>query len=172
MNHISYGKAKIEDAIRISFLFQQVYIHTYGTEGITFEYVNFINERFSISYIENTIKEEPDQFIVAYFKGNPVGVAEILYDAICPIRKIQTPELSKLYVLDYFNGKGIGHHLLELAEKKVLEKGYEQFWLEVYLENPKAIAFYERQNYSTIGFTDFPMEVNTYKNKVMNKELK
>jgi len=169
MTKISYGKGKISDSLRISVLLKTVYIQTYATDGVTFEFANFITKRFSPEGIKNIIKEDPSRLIIAYQNGNPIGVAEIIYDSNCPIRKIAIPELSKLYVLERFYGKGIGYGLINEAEKEVRKNGYKEFNLEVYIHNKRAIAFYERQGYKSIGNVDFPMEFNTYENLVMNK---
>jgi len=171
MDKISYGKARIEDSTRLSVLFKTVYIEVYATEGITFEFANFIEKRFSIEQIEHTIKKNPDQLLIAYLNGNPIGAAEVIYNSMCPIRKVATPELSKLYVLRRFNGKGIGYSLLIEAEEQLRQKGYKDLYLEVYTKNDHAISFYERQGYQKIGSADFPMEHNVYKNWVMNKSL-
>jgi len=172
MAEISYGKAKLSDALRISILLKTVYIQTYAVDGITFEFANFITKRFSTKLIETIITENPSRLIIAYQNGNPIGVAEIIYDSTCPIRKIPVSELSKLYVLERFYGKGIGFGLMMKVEKEVFKNGYKEFNLEVYINNERAIAFYERQGYRKIGNIDFPMEFNTYENFVMNKQLK
>jgi len=172
MNTISFGKANLKDALRISVLLKTVYIETYAFEGVTFESANFIKERFSTEYIEKVILEHPDQLLVAYCNHNPIGIAEIFYETTCPIRKIPVAELSKLYVLGRFNGKGIGYGLMLESEKRVKEKGGDEFNIEVYIENARAISFYERQGYQKIGEIDFPMEENVYKNWGMNKTLK
>ena len=169
MNEISFGKAKLSDSLRISVLLKTVYIQTYAVDGVTFEFANFITNRFSTENIEKIIKENPSRLIIAYQNGNPIGVAEIIYNSTCPIRKISVPELSKLYVLERFYGKGIGYGLMNESENEVRENGFAEFNLEVYINNARAIAFYERQGYVSIGNVDFPMESNTYENLVMNK---
>ena len=171
MSLISYGEAKLSDALRISILLKTVYIQAYALNGITFEFANFITKRFSEEYIKNAIQENPDQFIVAYKNDNPVGVAEVFYKGNCPVRKTEVPELSKLYVLERFYGQGIGAELLKRAEKKVVEKGLDELNLIVWIRNPRAIAFYKKQGYEVLAEVDFPMETNTYKNFAMNKVL-
>jgi ribosomal protein S18 acetylase RimI-like enzyme len=128
-------------------------------------------KRFSHKYVEKAIKDNPSRLIVAYINKNPIGVAEIIYDTTCPIRDIKIPELSKLYLLERFYGQGIGYKLLKEVERGLVETGFEQLYLEVFTENPKAISFYERQLYQKIGKVDFPMQNNTYKNWVMTKRL-
>ena len=171
MKKISYGRAKIEDSLRISVLLKTVYIETYGKEGITFEFANFIDKRFSVEYIEKIILENPDQFIIAYYDYNPIGAAEILYNTSCPVSKRTIPELSKLYVLNHFTGKGIGYGLLVESEKLLLEKGFKEVFLIAYIKNKRALSFYDRQGFKKIGKTDFVMENNSYVNWVMNKAI-
>ncbi len=69
--------------------------------------------------------------------------------------------------MERFYRKGIGFRLMNKAEKEVLENGYKKFNLEVYVYNARAIAFYKRQGYKSIGTADFSMESNTYKSLVM-----
>jgi GNAT superfamily N-acetyltransferase len=171
MSHITFGKATLPDALRISVLLKTVYIQTYAVDGVTHEFSNFINQRFSTTHIEQIIKKTPHQLLIAYYQGNPIGAAEILYDSTCPIQKITVTELSKLYVLERFYGQGIGYGLMNEVEKQVRTRGGKFINLEVYIKNHRAIAFYERQGYGSIGHIDFPMEENTYENLVMRKEL-
>ncbi len=172
MKDISFGSAKVQDALRISILLKTVYIQTYAVDGITFEFTNFITERFSPERIMHTIEKNPKQLILAYKNDNPIGVAEVIIDSSCPIRKKTVPELGKLYVLTRFHGLGIADRLLKEAENCVLDNGFKEFYLEVYVKNERAIAFYKKQGYSSIGNVDFPMESNTYENLVMNKSFK
>ncbi|MEH6765105.1 MAG: GNAT family N-acetyltransferase [Aequorivita antarctica] len=169
MKNISFGKAKLSDSLRISILMKTVYIQTYAVDGITFEFANFITKRFSPEHIENIIKENPNRLIIAFQDENPIGVAEIIYNSNCPIRKIAVPELSKLYVLERFYGTGIGYRLMKEVEREVCKNGFTQLNLEVYIKNIRALAFYERQGYVSIGNVNFPMEFNTYENFIMNK---
>lgn len=169
---ISFGKALLSDALRISVLYKTVYIQTYGAEGITFESASFITKRFSNEQIEKTIMGTSNELIVACHNGNPIGVAEVIVKTVCPIRQISTAELDKLYVLQSYYGKGIGYGLLNESEKLCLEYGIAQMNIEVYIENERAITFYKRQGYNLIGKVDFPMESNVYENLVLNKRLK
>ena len=171
MTKISYGKAKLSDSLRISVLLKTVYIQTYAVGGVTFEFSNFITKRFAPELIEKTIKEDPSRLIIAYQNENPIGVAEIIFDSTCPIRNISIPELSKLYVLERFYGKGIGLGLLNSVESQLINNGFKELNLEVWKQNERAIAFYKKHRFISIGNADFPMEYNTYENFVMNKEL-
>jgi len=171
MTKVSYRKAKLSDALCISILLKTVYIQTYALDGITIEFANFITKRFSLEVIENTINQNPNNLIVAYHNANPIGVAEISYASKCPIKNIPVPELSKLYVMECFNGTGVGYGILQEVEKEVSSHGFKKINLEVYLENERALRFYKRQGYLAIGTVACQMETNTYQNIILNKVL-
>jgi GNAT superfamily N-acetyltransferase len=168
---VTIRKAVPADSLRLSVLYKQVYIQTYGLEGVSTEFANFITQQFATDKIENTISNHPGNIIVACYKDNLIGVAELVFNKKCPIDNIVAPELSKLYVLERFCGKGVGHRLLKEAEDIVKSSGINQVWLWVYVLNSRAITFYEEQQYKWIGNAYFQMEFNKYENKVMLKEL-
>ena len=171
MEGITFEKAKLSDSLRLSILLKTVYIQTYGVEGVSFEFANFITKNFAPEAISQKIKSKPEQFSVASFNGNPVGIAETNFGSRCPIRDKAVAELSKLYVLERFYGTAVGYGLLNMVEQTVANKGGKDLNLEVYVENTKAIQFYKRQGFVAIGKKDFPMETNTYENLVMHKAL-
>lgn len=172
MSHgIIYRQATTTDVLKLSVLFKQVYIQTYGIEGVSDEFANFIVQQFSTEKLEAKIKQCHGNIIVAVYKNNLVGVVEIEFEKQCPVNDIVAPELNKLYILEWFCGKRIGHRLLQEAEKMVRAKGIREMWLWVLETNKRAISFYERQNYICIGHASFKMEVNSYENKVMLKQL-
>jgi GNAT superfamily N-acetyltransferase len=167
---INYRQANISDVKKLSILFKQVYIQTYGVEGVSDEYANFITKQFSEERLQELINQHSDFLIVAEYKGNLVGVAEIEFNKKSPVGNLIATELNKLYILEWFCGQGIGYSLLAETEKIVREKGLNEMWLWVYEENYRAIQFYERQNFVCIGNAPFQMEVNRYENKVMLKK--
>jgi ribosomal protein S18 acetylase RimI-like enzyme len=168
---IIYRKAIQTDAIKLSILFKTVYIQTYGTEGVSDEFANFITKQFSVERLHDLIINNPDTLIVAVYKDNLVGVVEIEFDKKCPIGNIVAPELNKLYILEWFCGRGIGFQLLREAENIVKLKGINEMWLWVLVTNKRAITFYEKQNFKWIGNAPFQMEKNCYDNKVMLKQF-
>jgi len=168
---ITYKKPTILNALQISVLLKAVFIQTYADEGITSEFANFLTQQFSFKKIEEAINENTGQFIVAFYNENPIGVSVIKYNHTCPIRNIPVPDLDKLYVLQRFHGKGIGYGLLKMCEKEVKERGFNILNLEVYVKNERAVTFYKKQGFRSIGIVDFLIEDNIYKNYVMTKEL-
>ena len=170
-NTIHYRKAQVEDSKKLSILYKQVYIQTYGVEGVSDEFANFITKQFAVERIENTIRKNPDCVIVAVYNNNLVGVCEIEFAKKSPVEDVIAPELNKLYILEWFCGMGIGENLLGFAENIAREAGEKQMWLWVLESNLRAINFYAKHHYAEIGNASFQMETNRYENKVMLKKL-
>lgn len=171
MYNIEFLPAKPVDSSLLSVLFKTVYIETYGLEGVTYEFANFIEQQFSVQKIESDIASNEHEVLVAYYKKNPVGVIQVEYNKACPLNNINAPEINKLYVLRNFFGKGIGQGLMQHAEKQIALKGYDKIWLWVLQSNTRANFFYQKQGFETIGTADFQMEVNKYTNNVMIKKI-
>ena len=172
MSDIFIRNARTADSKKLSVLYKQVYIQTYGTEGVSDEFANFITRQFAVDRLDDLIGNDPGKIIVAEYKGNLVGVVEIEFAKKCPVGNIVAPELNKLYILEWFCGKGIGNQLLLAAEQFVLSKGETEMWLWVLESNQRAIGFYQKHQYKWIGNASFQMEVNSYDNKVMVKNLR
>lgn len=172
MNHeITYRNAISSDVKKLSILFKQVYIQTYGLEGVSDEFANFITVQFSVERIQKLIESNPNSLIVACNGNNLVGVAEVEFNKKCSIGNIIAPELNKLYILEWLCGKGIGQNLLTYVERIVQPSGYTEMWLWVLETNDRAIQFYKKHNYVFIGKASFKMETNNYENVVMLKKI-
>lgn len=170
-NEFIIRHAVIQDSKKLSILYKQVYIKTYGIDGVSDEFANFITKQFSINRIENLISKNNESIIVAEYKNNLVGVLEIEYLKPCPINNFVSPEINKIYILEWFCGKGIGNKLLNFAEKLLVVKGHDKVWLWLLESNIRAHNFYKKHNYVDIGKAPFVMEENTYMNLVMSKNL-
>ena len=171
MNPYSVRLARKDEVPLLSVLFRQVYIETYGIEGITWEFSNFMDEQFSIAKINAAIESDQIELWVATYKDNPIGVLQLLYKKTCPIGDIVGPEINKLYVLRHFYGKDVGKILMQKAEEHLKVLGNKSVWLWVYAENARAINFYKKLKYQDIGIAYFQMEENNYKNVVLQKQL-
>ena len=168
---VTVRKAVIDDSKKLSILFKQVYIKTYGTEGVSDEFANFITDQFSPGRIKKTIESNPNQLLVAVYKNNLVGVLETVFNKQCYGTDVIAPELNKLYILEWFCNKGIGEKLLKKAELILKELHIKVYWLWVLEYNSWAINFYKKHGFKKIGEAPFKMETNTYNNIVMLKKL-
>jgi ribosomal protein S18 acetylase RimI-like enzyme len=171
MSSYNYRLAKIEDAPLLSVLFKQVYMDTYGTNGITAEFVNFTQKQFNPKKIERDIENNNSVLWVATKDNNPIAAIYVPLEKQCPLGEFSSPEINKLYVLRHFFGLNIGQNLMNIAENYLKANGYSNAWLWVLASNKRAVNFYKKMEYEKIGTTIFKMETNDYLNDVMRKTL-
>lgn len=165
-------KVKPTDLINLIVLKQQVWISTYATEGIIEEYSSYVLSEFSIESVGKSIIDKNKLTIIATDEDRIIGCAEILLEPVSPNPSIEPcPEITTLYVLERFQGLGVGKQLLTECIKFIKEMNFEKTWLTVYSRNEKAIRFYDKQNFIQIGETDFQLGESKYKNHIMMKKI-
>ena len=101
----------------------------------------------SIKFIENILAQDWPLF-VAEADGRIVGW--------CDIGVMSRPGTSHCGVLGMgllpeWRGKGLGRRLMELALAKAAAIGLERVQLDVYVDNVRAIALYERMGFEREG---------------------
>jgi ribosomal protein S18 acetylase RimI-like enzyme len=64
-------------------------------------------------------------------------------------------EISRIYCLEKFQGKGVGKSLMQEAIMDANRKQLKWVWLGVWKENAKAISFYRSFGFNTFGTTNF-----------------
>ncbi len=64
-------------------------------------------------------------------------------------------ELYRFYVDRVWQGLGLAQRLIRAAHAAALELGGRTLWLSVWKRNPRAIAFYAKCGFDTVGTADF-----------------
>lgn len=83
-------------------------------------------------------------FVIALWNGEPVGCG-----ATRPLEPGVT-ELKRFYVKDEYRGRGIASAMLEKLEQQAREDGYQIVRLQTGINQPEAIALYEKYGYERI----------------------
>jgi ribosomal protein S18 acetylase RimI-like enzyme len=66
-------------------------------------------------------------------------------------------EVLRIYVLSRYQNTGLGHALMQHAIAEARARAAPRLVLGVNKDNAKALAFYARQGFKTIGRRDFPV---------------
>lgn len=74
------------------------------------------------------------------------------YFALAPIADESTEaQLSKIYVREDHQGRGLGREMLAFVEELCIGMGIRKLWLTVYRNNIETIEFYERMGFTREG---------------------
>lgn len=96
------------------------------------------------AYISHNKFDDIHNVIIVYDNDLPIGcVSYQKYDDNCA-------EVKRAFIKPEYRGKGISHHMMELLENLVQEKGYRYLILESGGPLKAAIALYQARGYEVI----------------------
>src|SRR5512135_1599115 len=135
----SWQKSDLEDIRRVTW------------EYWVSKYLSFIPERdlrsyFEIHYSEESLLDLFDdpsvQGFVAATDGRIAGYARLFFS-----REENRLYVSSLYLLPEFEGQGMGSRLFEAAEGYAAERGLDELWIGVMVENRRALDVYRKMGF-------------------------
>ena len=165
--------AKKEDAAIIALLGRITFKETFGDlfndqEGLT----TYLDTTFGVDKIERSIQKEINVYWVASVDGLPVGYAKLKLDSPSTfVTSKNMGQLQKIYVLKDFLSMKIGKQLQDILLEKAKSSGCEHIWLSVYKGNQRAIRFYEKNDFKTVGEHQFSIGKDTFDFMAMSKQL-
>lgn len=81
-------------------------------------------------------------------------------------------ELWRFYVDRPFQGQGLARALMAAAHRAAAELGGQTLWLGVWERNERAIAFYAKAGFRTVGSHDFWVGADRQNDKIMVTEVR
>ncbi|MNU67975.1 putative phosphinothricin acetyltransferase YwnH [compost metagenome] len=98
---------------------------------------------FGIDFSDPAVKSIT--FVIALWNGKPVGCG-----ATRPLNQ-EVTELKRFYVKEEYRGRGIASSMLEKLEQHACKGGYLGIRLQTGINQPEAIALYEKYGYERIS---------------------
>jgi diamine N-acetyltransferase len=159
------------DAAKLSLIGVASFLETFANDHPGDATVAFLRDHHSEhAWAATLAKPDNAVWVVEKAAGCPIGYA-VLSPPSLPGTHADDAELKRIYVLSRWHGTGIGRDLFDLALDTAKQRGAKRLVLSVYTRNARAIRFYEKQGFVTIGeatFAEFPVE---FSDNVMAKAL-
>jgi diamine N-acetyltransferase len=165
-NEIVIRQANLDDVNTIGFLAHQIWPVAYGASIDPVQLQYMLDLFYQPAALKKQMLDDGHQFLIAEMEEEAVGFA-----SFSAAEKPGDFKLHKIYVLNHYQGKGLGRTLLEAGMDEVLQKDGKTLMLNVYRQN-KARAFYEKLGFRVIDEVDIPIGNGYYMHDyVMQKEL-
>ncbi|MEY4926385.1 MAG: hypothetical protein RI894_821 [Bacteroidota bacterium] len=147
------------DAEALSAVMRQTFWDTYHTFNTLSDMTSYMKKSYSIAQQTAEINDVSIANIILENGGEIVAFAQILEKpADKPqIIPLNSAMLARFYLTEALKGKGFAAELLEACLAETAKRGYNYLWLTVWQNNPRAIRFYEKQGFETIGTTVFTL---------------
>ena len=166
-------KATIKDVQLLSKISRQSFLpahgHSASKEDVhTYTSLNFSEENF-IKELEN-IK---NQYFLIYHNNKIAGYSKIVLNSKNEnISDRNVALMSRLYLLEEFYGLNLGKKLFDFNMEITKQNNQKGIWLAVWIENKRAINFYQKMGFMRVGNHDFKIsETHSNPNYILYLEF-
>ncbi len=163
--------ATAQDSANVAALAIQVWLHTYATDGVRDALSSYVLREFTEQAVRSDILNSAKRTFVSELDAHLGAFAVLGLDATCPQLDEPAPELEKLYVQEHFVTRGIGSALLSASLADCRARGDAKLWLTVFHGNHRAIRFWEKHGFRSIGETYAVVDDERHKNLILCRSV-
>ena len=161
-----------DDAFALSLIGKTTFVESYAGKIDGAGLVRHCAEKQSVDFYQTSLSDSDQAFWIVEANKAPIGYAQV-----CPPElnfdgfDEDDLELKRIYLLDRFQGQGLGKALLKKAEDHTLETGMKRLLIGVHVHNHEAIAFYQSQGYVQVGEHPYNVGGVIYDDPILAKDL-
>jgi len=172
MPNLIIRTADEDDAALIADLSRRTFYETFAAQNTKADMEKFMEEQFSCELLMEQVSEPGNTFLIAFVDDQPAGYAR-LKESENPavLGKVNSLEISRIYVLNTAIGTGIGKALMEECIRVAIQRNKEVIWLGVWELNTRAISFYKKFGFIQFGTHLFMLGDDAQTDWLMKKEL-
>jgi len=134
---------------------------------------DYLSHAFSVAEQRRELADsERATFIAVDSIGTPIGYAMVRRNRpAAGVAGVAPGELQRIYVDNQWHGRGVGDALMARCVEQAQAWECDTFWLGVWQENPRAIAFYRRAGFETVGVQTFTLGRDIQHDFIMARPL-
>lgn len=167
-------RAKVGDLHGLADLAARSFRDTFEADNDAKNIEDYLRSSLTVESTRKELDGSSDIFLVACRNGHvaPVGYAKLSTTTDDPsVDGQHTIEIERIYADKSEIGRGIGAALMRASLEIAEESGCHAIWLGVWERNERAIHFYERWGFVTVGNRQFALGPELQTDLVMAKAL-
>lgn len=150
--------ATLQDLEILQKLSRQTFHETFAEANNTDDIAAYLADNLSLDNLRRELQNPDSEFYFAEHGAEVCGYLKINFtSAQTEAHDFNATEVERIYVLQQYLGREIGHVLLQKAIERAGEEGSGSVWLGVWEENKRAIRFYEKNGFITFGKHNFTL---------------
>ncbi|HEY1039657.1 MAG TPA: GNAT family N-acetyltransferase [Bacteroidia bacterium] len=168
MSH-SIRAANTSDVEIIAELGRSTFLDAHSSSAPKEDMENYLTEKFSKDVVKNDLDNPTNIFHLLFFSDKPAGYSKIQLNTPCTFlpENDAVCKMERLYISKDFYDKKLGYKLFVFNKELCLQNNQTGLWLTVWVENERAVAFYERLGFRIIGEILFKVGATQNPNYVM-----
>lgn len=160
---IVFLKATLIDAVLLSEIGKTTFVESHGHSASEKDIQNYVSSKFSISAFENELKKSKNHYYIMYFGEQPIGYSKIRFNAKNSNIIIKNvTKLERLYVLQKYHNLKLGLELFNFNITLSKQENQSGMWLYTWINNHKAIRFYNKVGFKVVGKHEFKISEKHY----------
>jgi GNAT superfamily N-acetyltransferase len=162
------------DAKALAVLAERTFRDTFGDDNSPCDMEAYVRESFTRDRLIRELSDNANTFLLAFRNGaeRPIGYAKLRTGTTDPSVTGPKPvELQRLYVDRSAVGHGVGAALMSASLGAAWSAGHLTLWLGVWERNVRAIAFYQRWAFETVGAHVFRLGADHQTDLIMARPL-
>jgi diamine N-acetyltransferase len=165
--------ATAADAQALTALAERTFRDAFARNNSDQDMESYIGAAFSLSRIRAELDADASTFLLVFAGGaEPIGYAKLRTDSSdASVQGAAPIELERIYVDQTVAGRGVGAALMQGCLDVAGKRGFRTLWLGVWEHNARAIAFYEKWGFRTVGTHDFRLGSSLQTDLIMERPI-
>lgn len=170
--NITIHRASPDDVGLLTQLSAKTFYDTYAAALDLELLVAFIQQTFNLERQVEELADPANCFLIAEVDGVPAGYAMLRQGMSTPvIRGSHVIELARIYLLQKYQGYGLGSRLMQACLDEAKTQGCDVLWLGVWEHNPEAITFYKKWGFEQVGAHSFQFGEETQTDLLFHRSI-
>jgi len=167
---LPFSLAEVETLAQLS---RKTFIESHGHSADEKDILAYADLNFSLKKLSADLQDSRIFFNKVYVNDQIAGYSKLILNepnALTPVTPLA--KFERLYLLKDFYGLGLGDRLLTHNIEIALTHKQKGLWLFVWTQNEKALRFYQKSEFKSIGEYNFKIsDQHSNPNFVMLKVL-
>lgn len=165
--------ASVNDAALLTELGSRLFEQAFGAVNEPENMRDYLAHAFTVGEQTAELADaERATFIAVDSTGTAIGYAMMRRNRpAAGVAGAAPGELQRIYVDRQWHGRGVGDTLMARCVEQARAWECDAFWLGVWQENPRAIAFYRRAGFETVGVQTFMLGRDIQHDFIMARSL-
>ena len=141
-------KVEIADVEVLAKLAKQTFRETFAHDNMEEQLQEYFEETYNLRVLSTELENPESETYFIMHEEEIAGFLKVNWGNAQTERELENAfEIQRLYVLQTYQGFGLGKQLFEFALEHAEKNGFSWAWLGVWEHNTKAQAFYNRYGF-------------------------
>jgi ribosomal protein S18 acetylase RimI-like enzyme len=169
---IAIRRAGPSDNVLLAEFGARAFRDAFGADNTPEDMEAYLRGAFGPDLQARELAEPGTTFLIAEIDGTTVGYARLREGTVQGVISGRRPiEIVRFYSATEWIGRGVGAALMAACLAHAQAHAHDAVWLDVWEENPRAIAFYQKWGFRVVGTQPFQLGDDLQTDLLMQKDI-